>query len=128
MEQQPVAMRRAPHQRSRRFEMVQIPGRHKFEIRDLSEFNENAVVVPLALPKLPTDRKEIVTNGLIRSTNSYNADSDMDMSISGDSRPLSFISTSSDGESFEEEKFKLDTSASEKSSKVCLNFHNYVID
>lgn len=117
-----MAMRRVPHQRSRRFEMIPIPGRHKFEIRDLSEFSENTVVVPLSLPKLPTDRKEIVTSGLIRSTNSYNADSEMDMSISGDSRPMSFISTASEAgfeESFEEEKLKLDLSSSEKSSKVC---------
>lgn len=123
MEHQGVQMRRAPNQRTRRLEMVQIPGMHKFEIRDLSQFSENTEVVPLSLPKLPTDRKEIVTNGLIRSTNSYN--SEMDMSISGDSRPISFISTTSEGESFEEEKFKLDTSSSEKSSKVLLKTFSY---
>lgn len=112
-----VPMRKL-QKRSRRFEMVPIPGRHKFEIRDLNEYSEDGKVIPLSLPKLPTDRKEIVTNGLIRSTNSYNTDSEVDMSISGDSRPTSFISTASDIESFEEEKHKLDTSSSEKSSKV----------
>jgi hypothetical protein len=116
MERQPVPMRRITQRR--RFEMIPIPGRNKFEIRDLNEFSENIEVVPLSLPKLPTDRKEIVTNGLIRSTNSYNAESDMDMSISGDSRPTSFISTASETESYEEEKQKLDISSSEKSSKV----------
>lgn len=112
-----VALRKI-NQRSRRFEMVPIPGRHKFEIRDLNEYSEDDKVIPLSLPKLPTDRKEIVTNGLIRSTNSYNTDSEMDMSISGDSRPTSFISTASETESYEEEKLKLDNSCSEKSSKV----------
>lgn len=116
-----VPMRKLQQQRSRRFEMVPIPGRHKFEIRDLNEYSEDGKVIPLSLPKLPTDRKEIVTNGLIRSTNSYNnTESEVDMSISGDSRPASFISTASDIESFEEEKLKLDTSSSEKSSKVSL--------
>lgn len=110
---------RKPHQKSRRFEMIPIPGRHKFEIRDLNEFNEDTKVIPLSLPKLPIDRKETVTRGLIRSTNSYsNTDSEMDMSVSGDSRPSSFISTTSEAESYEEEKLKLDTSSSEKSSKV----------
>lgn len=123
MEHPPVPMRRTIQQRSRRLEMIPIPGRNKFEIRDLNEFSEETVVVPLSLPKLPTDRNEIVTNGLIRSTNSnYNAESDMDMSISGDSRPTSFISTASDAESFEEEKQKLDISSSEKSSKVFAGF------
>lgn len=103
----------------RRFEMVPGPGRHKFEIRDLNDYNENSVIVPLSLPKLPTDRTEIVTNGLIRSTNSYTTDTEMDMSISEcGSRPTSFISTASEAESFEEEKLKIDTSLSEKSLKV----------
>lgn len=120
-------------QRNRRFEMVPIPGRHKFEIRDLNEYSEDGKVTPLSLPKLPTDRKEIVTNGLIRSTNSYNTDSEVDMSISGDSRPTSYISTASDIESYEEEKLKLDTSSSEKSSKVNFevlklrNFYNFLL-
>lgn len=124
---QGVAMRRPQQTRSRRFEMVPIPGRHKFEIRDLSDYNDNGPVIPLSLPKLPTDRKEIVTNGLIRSTNSYNTDSEMDMSISGDSRPTSFISTASETESFEEEKLKLDSSYSEKSLKVKINFFFAII-
>ena len=93
-------------------------GRHKFEIRDLSEFNDNSVIVPLSLPKLPTNRSEIVTGGLIRSTNSYNTDNEMDMSISeSTTRPSSFISTS-EAESYEEEKVKIDNSFSEKSFKV----------
>jgi hypothetical protein len=102
----------------RRFEMVPGPSRHKFEIRDLNDYNENAVIVPLSLPKLPTDRREIVTNGLIRSTNSYTTDNETDMSISECSRPTSFISTASEAESFEEEKLKIDTSCSEKSFRV----------
>jgi hypothetical protein len=103
----------------RRFEMIPGPGRHKFEIRDLNDYNENSVVVPLSLPKLPTDRREIVTSGLIRSTNSYTTDNEMDMSISeSGSRSTSFISTASEAESFEEEKLKIDNSLSEKSLKV----------
>lgn len=130
---QAVAMRRPQQNRSRRFEMVPIPGRHKFEIRDLSDYNDNGPVIPLSLPKLPTDRKEIVTNGLIRSTNSCNTDSEMDMSISGDSRPTSFISTASETESLEEEKLKFDSSYSEKSLKVRIilflyaKIRNYII-
>lgn len=106
----------------RRFEMIPGPSRHKFEIRDLNDYNENTVIVPLSLPKLPTERREIVTNGLIRSTNSYTTDNETDMSISEgkSSRPTSFISTASEADSFEEEKLKIDTSCSEKSSKVCL--------
>lgn len=103
----------------RRFEMVP-HGRHKFEIRDLNDYNENAIVVPLSLPKLPTDRNEIVTNGLIRSTNSYTTDNETDMSISEGSRPTSFISTASDADSFEEQKQQIDTSCSEKSLKVFI--------
>lgn len=114
----------------RRFEMVPGPVRHKFEIRDLNDYNENSVVVPLSLPKLPTDRREIVTNGLIRSTNSYTTDTEMDMSISeSGSRPTSFISTASEAESFEEEKLKIDNSLSEKSLKVSfliLEVPNYL--
>ena len=121
--EQAVPMRKVPppssHRRTRRFEMIPIPGRHKFEIRDLNdEFDENDVVVPLSLPKLPTDRKEIVTSGLIRSTNSCNEDSEMDMSMSIGSRPTSLISTGSEVESVEEEKLKIDLSSSEKNSKV----------
>lgn len=111
-----VTRRTSTHRR--RFEMVPGPSRHKFEIRDLNDYNENSVIVPLSLPKLPTDRREIVTNGLIRSTNSYNTDNETDMSISEGSRPASFISTASEAESFEEEKLKIDTSSSEKSLKV----------
>ena len=105
----------------RRFEMVPGPSRHKFEIRDLNDYNEDSVIVPLSLPRLPTDRKEIVTEGLIRSTNSYSTDNEMDMSMSISdcgSRPISFISTTSEAESFEEEKLKMDNSLSEKSYKV----------
>lgn len=93
-------------------------GRHKFEIRDLNDFSDNSVVVPLSLPKLPTSRREIVTEGLIRSTNSYIIDNETDMSISGESnaRPTSLISTS-EAESFEEEKFRNDNSFTEKSLK-----------
>jgi cytochrome c556 len=115
----PVFLRR-PNQRSRRFEMVPSSSRHKFEIRDLNDFNESSVIVPLALPKLPTERKEIVTNGLIRSTNSYNTD-ETDMSISGDSRPASFISTASEIDSCEEEKLRIDNSYSEKSLKGAIS-------
>ncbi|XP_070502044.1 serine-rich adhesin for platelets isoform X2 [Chironomus tepperi] len=107
----------------RRFEMVPGPSRHKFEIRDLNDYNENSVIVPLSLPKLPTDRKEIVTEGLIRSTNSYSTDNEMDMSMSISecgSRPTSFISTASESESFEEEKLKIDNSLSEKSYKGAI--------
>lgn len=95
-------------------------GRHKFEIRDLSEFSDNSVIVPLSLPKLPTNRREIVTGGLIRSTNSYSTDNETsDMSISCDSntRPASLISTS-EAESYEEEKVKIDNSYTEKGFKV----------
>lgn len=112
----------------RRFEMVPGPSRHKFEIRDLNDYNENSVIVPLSLPKLPTERTEIVTEGLIRSTNSYSTDNEMDMSMSISecgSRPISFISTTSEAESFEEEKLKIDNSLSEKSYKVSLNFNYY---
>lgn len=113
---------RRPRQRSRHFEMVPT-GRHKFEIRDLNDFTENSDVVPLSLPKLPTDRREIVTGGLIRSTNSYITDNEMDMSISCESntqpgtRPSSLISTS-EAESYEDEKMKIDNSYSEKNMKV----------
>lgn len=109
---------RRPRQRSRHFEMVPT-GRHKFEIRDLSDFSDNVDVVPLSLPKLPTNRNEIVTGGLIRSTNSYNTDNEMDMSIScgSNTRPSSLISTS-EAESYEDEKMKIDNSYSEKSLKV----------
>lgn len=108
---------RRPRQRSRHFEMVPT-GRHKFEIRDLSDFTDNSVVVPLSLPKLPTNRREIVTGGLIRSTNNYNTDNETDMSISIESntRPASLISTS-EAESFEDEKFRNENSFSEKSLK-----------
>lgn len=96
-------------------------GRHKFEIRDLNEFSDNSVVVPLSLPKLPTDRREIVTGGLIRSTtNSYNTDndlSDMSMSCESNTRPASLISTS-EAESYEEEKARIDNSYTEKGFKV----------
>lgn len=108
---------RRPRQRSRHFEMVPT-GRHKFEIRDLNNFSDDSVVVPLSLPKLPTSRREIVTGGLIRSTNSFNTDNETDMSISCESntRPASLISTS-EAESFEEEKFRNDNSFTEKSLK-----------
>jgi hypothetical protein len=94
-------------------------GRHKFEIRDLNDFADSTPVVPLSLPKLPTNRREIVTGGLIRSTNSYNTDNEMDMSIStgSNTRPSSLISTS-EAESYEEEKVKIDNSFTEKSLKV----------
>ncbi|KAG5678349.1 hypothetical protein PVAND_008033 [Polypedilum vanderplanki] len=108
----------------RRFEMIPGPSRHKFEIRDLNDYNENTVIVPLSLPKLPTERREIVTNGLIRSTNSYTTDNETDISISESSRPTSFISTASETESFEEEKLKIDTSCSEKSSKGAIAKEN----
>jgi hypothetical protein len=111
---------RRPRQRSRHFEMVPT-GRHKFEIRDLNEFSDNSVVVPLSLPKLPTDRREIVTGGLIRSTtNSYNTDndlSDMSMSCESNTRPASLISTS-EAESYEEEKARIDNNYTEKGFKV----------
>lgn len=109
---------RRPRQRSRHFEMVPT-GRHKFEIRDLHEFSDSSVVVPLSLPKLPTDRREIVTGGLIRSTNSYNTDNDTDMSMScgSNTRPASLISTS-EAESYEEEKLKIDNRSTEKGLKV----------
>lgn len=112
---------RRPRQRSRHFEMVPT-GRHKFEIRDLNDFSDNSVVVPLSLPKLPTNRREIVTGGLIRSTNSYNTDNETDMSISYESntRPASLISTS-EAESYEDEKARIDNSYSEKSLKVSRN-------
>lgn len=106
---------RRPRQRSRHFEMVPT-GRHKFEIRDLNEF-DNSVVVPLSLPKLPTNRREFVTGGLIRSTNSY--DTDMSMSVESNTRPSSLISTS-EAESYEEEKARIDNSYTEKSLKVSL--------
>lgn len=108
---------RRPRQRSRHFEMVPT-GRHKFEIRDLNNFTDDSVVVPLSLPKLPTSRGEIVTGGLIRSTNSYNTDNETDMSISygSNTRPASLISTS-EAESFEEEKFRNDNSFTEKNLK-----------
>jgi hypothetical protein len=96
-------------------------GRHKFEIRDLNDFASESPVVPLSLPKLPTNRREIVTGGLIRSTHSYgnNTDTEMDMSIGSNSntRPSSLISTS-EAESYEEEKVKIDHSFTEKSLKV----------
>lgn len=94
-------------------------GRHKFEIRDLSDLSDSSVVIPLSLPKLPTNRREIVTGGLIRSTNSYNTDNDTDMSMSCESntRPASLISTS-EAESYEEEKVKIDNSYSEKGFRV----------
>jgi hypothetical protein len=96
-------------------------GRHKFEIRDLNEYSDNSVVVPLSLPKLPTDRNEIVTRGLIRSTNSYTTDNDTDMSMSmsceSNTRPASLISTS-EAESYEEEKLKIDKRSTEKGLKV----------
>lgn len=95
-------------------------GRHKFEIRDLSEFSDNSVIVPLSLPKLPTERREIVTGGLIRSTNSYSTDnetSDMSISCESNTRPASLISTS-EAESYEEEKVKIDNSYTEKGFKV----------
>ncbi|KAL7048496.1 hypothetical protein ACKWTF_003365 [Chironomus riparius] len=107
----------------RRFEMVPGPSRHKFEIRDLNDYNEDSVIVPLSLPRLPTDRKEIVTEGLIRSTTSYSTDNEMDMSMSISecgSRPISFISTTSEAESYEEEKLKMDNSLSEKSYKGAI--------
>lgn len=111
---------RRPRQRSRHFEMVPT-GRHKFEIRDLNEYSDSSVIVPLSLPRLPTTRREIVTGGLIRSTNSYTTDNETDMSISYESntRPTSMISTS-EAESFEEEKARIDNSFSEKSFKVSL--------
>lgn len=113
---------RRPRQRSRHFEMV-ATGRHKFEIRDLQDFSDNSVVVPLSLPKLPTDRREIVTGGLIRSTNSYNTDNETDMSMSCESsntRPASLVSTteSYEAESYDEEKMKIDNSYSEKNLRV----------
>lgn len=95
-------------------------GRHKFEIRDLSEFTDNSVIVPLSLPKLPTNRREIVTGGLIRSTNSYSTDnetSDMSISCESNTRPASLISTS-EAESYEEEKVNIDNSYTEKGFKV----------
>lgn len=92
-------------------------GRHKFEIRDLNEFSDNSVVVPLSLPKLPTNRREIVTGGLIRSTNSY--DTDMSMSCESNTRPASLISTS-EAESYEEEKARIDGNFTEKGLKVSL--------
>ncbi|CRL00118.1 CLUMA_CG013398, isoform B [Clunio marinus] len=103
-----------PRQRSRHFEMVPT-GRHKFEIRDLSDYSDGSIIVPLSLPKLPTNRNEIVTGGLIRS---YTTDNDTDMSVSVESntRPTSIISTS-EAESFEEEKSRIDNSFSEKSFK-----------
>lgn len=109
---------RRPRQRSRHFEMVPT-GRHKFEIRDLGDLSDSSVVIPLSLPKLPTNRREIVTGGLIRSTNSYNTDNDTDMSMSCESntRPASLISTS-EAESYEEEKVKIDNSYSEKGFRV----------
>lgn len=110
---------RRPRQRSRHFEMIPT-GRHKFEIRDLNDFADNSEVVPLSLPKLPTNRREIVTGGLIRSTNSYGTDEIMDMSTSCESnntRPASLISTS-EAESYEDEKIKIDNSFSEKNLKV----------
>ena len=109
---------RRPRQRSRHFEMIP-NGRHKFEIRDLNDFTDNSDVVPLSLPKLPTNRREIVTGGLIRSTNSYTTDNEMDMSISCESntRPASLISTS-EAESYEDEKIRIDNSFSEKNFKV----------
>lgn len=97
-------------------------GRHKFEIRDLNDFSDNSVVVPLSLPKLPTNRREIVTGGLIRSTNSYNTDNETDMSISCESshtRPASLVSTS-EAESYDEEKMKIDNSYPEKNLKVSV--------
>lgn len=114
---------RRPRQRSRHFEMVP-SGRHKFEIRDLNEYSDSSVVVPLSLPKLPTDRREIVTGGLIRSTNSYNTDNDTDMSMSCESntRPASLISTS-EAESYEEEKARIDNNYTEKGFKVSLILH-----
>lgn len=117
---------RRPRQRSRHFEMVPT-GRHKFEIRDLNDFSDSSVVVPLSLPKLPTNRREIVTGGLIRSSNSYNTDNETDMSISYESntRPASLISTS-EAESYEEEKAKIDNSYSEKRLKVRKNQLLYV--
>lgn len=113
---------RQSRQRSRHLELI-MSGRHKFEIRDLNEFNEDHQVIPLSLPKLPTERKEIVTGGLIRSTNSYNTDSEMDTSVSCgsnfNSRPTSLISTASEtDQSCGEEKLKIDNSSSEKSMKV----------
>jgi hypothetical protein len=95
-------------------------GRHKFEIRDLREITDNSVVVPLELPKLPTTRAEIVTGGLCRSITSSMSTttdietSDMSISTSSSTRPASMISTS-EAESCEEEKMKMDTSSSEKS-------------
>lgn len=101
-------------------------GRHKFEIRDLREMiiDDDAVVVPLELPKLPTQRTEIVTGGLCRSVNnsssmtmtSDNDTSDMSMSTSSSTRPASLISTATEEES-ESEKMTMDTSLSEKSQQ-----------
>lgn len=113
---------RQPRQRSRHFEMVPA-GRHKFEIRDLREMvtDDNAIVVPLELPKLPTDHAEILTGGLCRSINSNvssmmsdNDTSDMSISTSSSTRPASLISTATSEEA-EEEKMTMDTSLSEKS-------------
>lgn len=123
---------RQPRQRSRHFEMVPA-GRHKFEIRDLREMivDDDAIVVPLELPKLPTQRAEIVTGGLCRSSNisssitttatttDNDTQSDMSMSTSSSTRPASLISTATEEEeeSCEEEKISMDTSRSEKSQQ-----------
>lgn len=115
---------RQPRQRSRHFEMIPTD-RHRFEIRDLNEMvvDDNAIVIPLELPKLPTDRAEILTGGLCRSVNSNvssmtmtsdNDTSDMSISTASSTRPASLISTATSEEA-EEEKMTMDTSLSEKS-------------
>lgn len=81
-------------------------GRHKFEVRDLEDsLREETVVVPLALPKLPSAFEECsasahtVPTGLIRQEQQ--------------SSPRS-----SHNESIEEEKLLIDSKSNEKSHKV----------
>lgn len=92
----------------RNLEMV-MSGRHKFEVRDLEDsLREETVVVPLALPKLPSafdsatssGAAQTVPNGLIRSPWSQ-ADSE-----------------SVHNESIEEEKLLIDSKSTEKNRVI----------
>ena len=118
---------RRPRQRSRNFEMI-MSGRHRFEIRDLSDDLTDDNIPSLSLPKLPSERSlrnEIVVGGLVRShTSNYSNETE---SMDSNRSMSDNINSSSLSEgSCEEEKLMIDNNSSEKSLKTNAVKENFM--
>lgn len=115
---------RRPRQRSRNFEMI-MSGRHRFEIRDLSDDLTDENIPSLSLPKLPSDRNEIVVGGLVRShTSNYSNETE---SMDSNRSMSDNINSSSLSEgSCEEEKLMIDNNSSEKNLKSAAAKENFL--